>query len=464
MLVLASLAATSVTLFPPQGEPNAGDAPPSVQAKAAVLDAAAQESLRKKLQELFTAEAEYNMANGSKEREKTSKAREKAKEKFQDEWDAKSKKGNLLASMPDLRAIFYNCFEIAPPKSTPGTVRKDVCDLKALNLKFDYAIQLPKGYKQAVPTPTVVVLPGGVKDAAAPWSESRDYLAATWGKTAQEGAYIFHVCDIPESYAMDPVPDYSRDGQAEAESRRIACIWGPLGQTIQAANLDRRKLFLDCGRGTSAFGIRFASMFPDRFAGIVLRSPTAIEDIRLGSLFAMPVLAIKTAESAAAIDTLQKQFEAIAPGKFSVIEATDAYPFKAAAGDIDAWMQKQERQITPTHVVIEPNHDQYNKAYWVRILKANLIATSGGDSKPRIEVTADRANNRIVVKSQGIEAFELLLNDDLVDLDKEFTVVVNDKATTEKKVRDMRKMQERLLERRDYEFLYPVSYTTSVAK
>lgn len=464
MLVLASLAA-SVTFFLPQGETGAGDPPPSVQAKAAVLDAASQESLRKKLQELFSAEAEYNLADGSKEREKTSKAREKAKEKFQGEWDAKSKKGNLLASMPDLRAIFYNCFEIAPPKFSVGTVRKEVCDLeKALGLKFEYSIQLPKGYKPAVPCPTVVVLPGGVKDASGPWTKSADYLGATWGKTPQEATYIFHVADIPESYAMDPVPDYSRDGQAEAEARRIACVWGPLGQTIQTANLDRKKLFLDCGRGNCAFGVRFASMFPDRFAGIVLRSPAAIEDIRLGSLFAMPVLAIKTAENAEVVATLQKQFEAVAPGLFSVIEATDAYPFKASAGDIDAWMQKQARNITPLHVVVEPNHDQYNKAYWVKISKANLIATSAGDSKPRIEVTADRANNRIVVKSQGIEAFELLLNDDLVDLDKEFTVVVNDKATTEQKVRDMRRMQERLLERRDWEFLFPVSYSTSVGK
>lgn len=463
MLALASLAATALTVFSPQGDQNPGDAAPAAQAKPALLDAAAQESLRKKLQDLFATQADYDAADGVKDREKTGKARDKAKEKFQDEWNTRLKKGNLLGSMPDLREIFFNCFEIKAPKNQPGTARKEQFDFGG-DLKFDYSYLLPKGYKPAVPMPCIVMLPGGQKDAGAPWTESREYLSACWGKTEQENSYIFHVADVPENLTMDPVPDYSREGQEAFERRRIACVWGPLGKTMKTANLDRRKLFLDCGRGNCAFGVRLASMFPDRFAGIVLRSPTAIEDIRLGSLFAMPVLAIQTAENKDLVETLKKQFEAVAPGLFTVIEAKDTYPFKASAGDIDAWMGKQSRNIAPAHVVIEPNHDQYNKAYWVKIDKANLLTTSTGDQKPRIEVTADRANNRIVVKAQGIEAFTLLLNDELVDLDKEFTVVVNDKATTELKTRDMREMQKRLLDRLDWEFLFPVAFSTSVAK
>ena len=50
------------------------------------------------------------------------------------------------------------------------------------------------------------------------------------------------------------------------------------------------------------------------------------------------------------------------------------------------------------------------------------------------------------------------------DLDKDFTVVVNDKAVTEHKSRDRRGMQRRMLERRDWEFLFPVTYTSAVPK
>ena len=81
-----------------------------------------------------------------------------------------------------------------------------------------------------------------------------------------------------------------------------------------------------------------------------------------------------------------------------------------------------------------------------------------------VEVDADRANNRIVVKARGVEQFVLFLNDDLVDLDKEFTVVVNDKAFVEKKVRSFRDMVERMVVRRDWDYLFPVMYATTVPK
>jgi hypothetical protein len=53
------------------------------------------------------------------------------------------------------------------------------------------------------------------------------------------------------------------------------------------------------------------------------------------------------------------------------------------------------------------------------------------------------------VKTQGVDSFFLYLNDDLIDLDKEFTVVINDKASNQKLARSFREMQERLLLRRD---------------
>ena len=94
----------------------------------------------------------------------------------------------------------------------------------------------------------------------------------------------------------------------------------------------------------------------------------------------------------------------------------------------------------------------------------NPLHTAAADNKPRIEVTADRTANRIVVKARGVENFTLLLNDDLVDLDKEFTVIVNDKAVTEKRTRDLISMQKMLVDRRDWDFLFPVRYQSAVPK
>jgi hypothetical protein len=95
---------------------------------------------------------------------------------------------------------------------------------------------------------------------------------------------------------------------------------------------------------------------------------------------------------------------------------------------------------------------------------ADSLLTTTGNERPRLEVEADRANNRIVVKSVGIEQFELLLNDDLVDLDKEFTIVVNDKAIVEKRSRSFLDMHERMVQRSDWDYLFTVQYVTTVPK
>jgi len=469
MSILALLALLPAVLLLPQDPPAPAPAPApaATQAKPSLLTPAEQAGLRAKLVEFFEAMAAYDMADGIKDRERATKKKETAKDKFQTEWEKHSKKHNLLASMPDLRAIFDNCFTIKPPTVSLGTVHKQTLKYDETT-SFDYTIYLPKNYKADKPWRTMLVLPGTVApDQAAKWVEGREYWKQIWDKQAALADTIFHVCHLPEGLEMDPAPDFSRDGQEAEERRRIDAVLATfLGQTVVSnANVDRARVFVDCGRGTSAFGLRLVSMFPDRFAGVVLRHPMAVEELRLGSLLGMPVLMIKTAATAAAVDALKSRLEAVTPDSVTVIEATDEYPHLAAAPGIEAWLQKQRRNMCPTRVVIEPNHDLYRKAYWVRIGTMEPLLTSPADEKARIEVQADRANNRIVVSARGVENFTLLLNDDLVDLDKPFTVVINDKAVTEKRTRDRNGLQERVRrERVDWDFLFPVVFDTTVPK
>ena len=459
MTLLATIANSCLFVLAPQG---ATSEVPSSQERAALLTAKEQTSLRTKLQKMLEADEEYDAATG-RARDRASKNRQKAKESFRSEWESKGKKGNLLASIPDLKAIYENCFAVGKAPGSPGTVRPGKTVDFGEDRKYDYNYFLPKTYKPAVPMTTVLMLPG-LKEGETTWVDGRRYFDATWQKTAAVDDTIFHIPKFADGLEFDPTPDFSRDGQEALEQRRIETVWGTYGRTMMEVNVDRPRVFVDCGRGSSSFGVRFVSMFPDRFAGVILRHPTAFEDLRLGSLAGIPVLMIKTAATAAAIETLSKQFEAMTPESVTVIDAVDEYPFKGSADAIREWMAKQRRNMTPKRVIIEPNHNRFNNAYWVRIESMNPIHTSSAENKPRIEVTADRENNRIVIKAQGIEDFSLLLNDEIVDLDKEFTVVVNDKAVTEKRRRDERGMVQRMKTRRDWECLFPVFYSSSVPK
>lgn len=445
---------------PPSQAVRPAQDPAAAAGKPALLSAAEQATLRNKLMRYLADDAAYNRLSG-KEREKAARAREKTKEDFDSEWKKLEKKGNLLGSMTDLRAVFDNCFLVKAPQVSLGSLRTE--KLKELDVEFAYF--LPKTYKVDKPVRTVVVLPGtSAADAAAAWTKPADYFAATWDKSASSNDAIFHLPTVPAGLELDPIPDYSREGAEEEEERRIRLVWASFGDTMSSYNLDRGRIFLDAGRGACGFALRFVTLFPDRFAGIVLRQPTEVDDLRLGSLTGTAVLLLRTPATAAVVDALQQRLQEAAPGSATVLDAADEYPHKGSTAAIEDWMQKQRRNMSPSKVVIEPNHDRHNRAYWVDIDTADSLLTASPDKKPRLEVQADRAANRITVKAVGVERFTLLLNDDLVDLDKDFTVVVNDKAVQEKRTRSFRDLRDRVIQRSDWEYLFPVMFSTVVPK
>ena len=461
MSILASLAV--LTLLS-QAPPSNGQVGTNQDGRPPLLTPAEQLVLRDKVAEFIKCNDAYDRATAPKDREKTARFREKAKEAAEKEWDKMQKRGNLLGSMADLRAIYENCFLLERPEFSPGNLRSEKikADNKADATEFSFF--LPKTYKADKPMRTVIVLPGTAAAGAPAWAKPADYFAAVWDKTTALNDTIFQICHAPSGLEFDPVPDFSREGQAEEEDRRIKAVWSGLAPVMNAYNVDRPRVFLDCGRATCGFGVRFVSIFPDRFAGLILRQPVDVPDIRLGSLLGIPVLMLQTAATAGEVAALKGRLEAITPDSVTVVEATDEYPHKGASAQIEAWMQKQHRKIAPKKIVIESNHDRFHRSYWAEMDRVEPLSTAGPEDKPRLEVEADRATNRITVKTQGVDSFFLYLNDDLVDLDKEFTVVINDKASTEKRTRNPGEMLDRLLKRRDWEYIFPVLYHATVPK
>jgi hypothetical protein len=173
---------------------------------------------------------------------------------------------------------------------------------------------------------------------------------------------------------------------------------------------------------------------------------------------------VKSEATKAVVEALQKRIEELAPGSVTVLDAVGEYPYKDLTPKFEEWLRSKRRNAMPSKVVIEPNHDKFNNAYWADIVVADRLVSAAADKKPRLECTADRAANRITVKAVGVERFTIYLNDDLVDLDKDFTIVVNDKAVTEKKARNFRDMRENVIVRSDWELLFPVRYNATVPK
>ncbi|MCA8964135.1 MAG: hypothetical protein H6838_17100 [Planctomycetes bacterium] len=452
--------AASLLSFVPAAAQNGGSTDPVAKEKAAapdpLLSASEQASLRAKLIKYLEADEIYMAATDAKDREKAGSKRSKAKEDFEKEWDRLGKKGDLLGSMPDMRAVFDNCFTVKRPSFSLNQLRKGVNKEDGVEFSF----WVPKSYKPENPMATVIALPGAV--GGGKWDRAQDYFQKLFEKSSLANNNIVHVCQLPEGTEVDVPPDYTKEGAEVEELRRIGSVFSGFAETMNTLNVDRARVFLDCSKGNSAFGLRFVTLFPDRFAGVILRDPVAVDELRLGSLSNVPVLLFKTADNGQVVDALAARLKAVNPEGVTLVDATDAFPFKASNDFVEEWMGKQRRRMTPLSVVIEPNHDRFNRAYWVDMHTVSPLLTSPADKKPRLEVTADRASNRIDVKAVGVESFYLYLNDELVDLSKEFTVVVNGKAVTEKRTRSFSLMQEGLLQRRDWDYLYPVVYHSTV--
>jgi hypothetical protein len=465
MSVLASLALVSLLLpqAPQGGEQENGTA------KAGVLGPQERATLRDKLAKFNLEDANLAFAS-DRDREKARRKREAALKEFEEDW-AKAEKKGALGSMPDLRAVFENCFLLKPPTVSLGQLRADKTE--GNSGPVDFSFYLPKTYKPQVPARTILLLPGSTAaDNAGTWAKPADHFAATWEKSALADSSIVHVPVIPAGLELDPAPDYTREGGDADERRRFDAMWAGFGKTLQTYNVERSRVVLDCGRNACGFGMRFLTIYPDRFAGAVLRAPSEIEEprpgtttgIRLASLNGLPILLLRAEANAAAVDALTKRLDEESPGSATVLEVTDAYPHKGHAAEIEKWILERKREPLPKKLVIAPNHDQFNRAYWADIDVADSLVAAPIESLPRLECHADRAANRITVKAVGIERFTLFLNDDLVDLDKEFTVVVNDKAIPEKRTRNFREMRERVITRSDWDFLFPVVFSTAVPK
>lgn len=408
-----------------------------------VLTKSDHEALRNKLEDYYSARATLrDVPRDAPEnrRAAASKKENTAREKFLKDWEGRNGKKDALVSVPDLRAIFSGCFTY-DRQSGNGDVR----GMKPKDWPA-YDVVLSKKYRAEHATPSVVLMRG--HDADRGWASARDWYGATWKAAAEAAEYAFVLPDVDDSIDFDPVVDLSKQEGEATDGKRREVILGGLGAASQAVNIDRDRLYLDCGRGSCRFALRLATYSPHLFAGLVLREPVDPGDLALDSLAGVPVLLLRTAATKDVCERLAAALDKGQAGTATVLDAKGEYPHAESAADIATWMGARTRDMFRSRVVIANTHDRLKRAFWVFMGTAEPIADVPPDARPRLEVVADRATNKITVTARGVLDFSLLLNDAIVDLDQEITTIINGKAQPPFKVeRSLKKLL-------DYVFLY----------
>ncbi|MCA8956692.1 MAG: hypothetical protein KDC87_11515 [Planctomycetes bacterium] len=414
MAILASLTVLSLVTAAPQSAAQEPDA--RLKPSLSKLEL---EDLNKKTKAWVAAMLHLEEKHDTRNRKRLDQAREKLFSVL-----AKKAKGQktdpVLSHTGNVLAMFDGCYEY---KRTPtsGEIKKQTVRSTMEGFKdLSYHFLAPKGYDANQPYRSVLVLTGW-DSARSAWAEARGYLSDMWAKSESAGDSLFVVPDLRKGDDLETHPDLTSTDGLTNEGERIAGVLRPFGELQRNFHVDRRRVFLDCGPATCGFGLRLATYFPGRFAGVILRRPVDPKDLQLGGLMGTPICLVSNDKTAAVCDKLKAALDKLKAGCTVVLKEGDK-----ANAEIEKWMRGVVRPLFPGSVIVAPNHDKFRRAYWVEIASCEpLDAVAAPEKRPMVRVDADYQKNRILVESRSVSAIRLYLNDALLDLDKEFTVVVN---------------------------------------
>jgi hypothetical protein len=372
--------------------------------------------------------------------------REKAranKRKFLDLFAAEGKKvgGDLSKFVPDLLQIFDGCFPY-PKHSLGGTVKEKLLVDGDKKRRQGYAVRFPKNYKPEQSWPLIFSLPA--RKSAKEWTSSKQWLETAWPKDNDKLADEFVVVcanladDMNLAGKIDPTKDESQDQGIRDDQLNRLWMFEILNDVFQEFRLDTDRVFLEASGEAIPFALRQLTLFPDRFAGVILKAPASAEldDATVFDNFRhLPIAIVADQASKATAEALAKAIAGPEKSKVTVLVGENGPAFGDKTNDLTAWLAGPRRNLFPARVVLGAAHDKLRKAYWVEISGAEYLSQVPLSERPRVEVTADRKTNRIEVKAVNVSQVRLFLNDLLVDLDSEITLVLNGQVKTEKRSR-----------------------------
>lgn len=231
-----------------------------------------------------------------------------------------------------------------------------------------------------------------------------------------------------------------------------------IGVIQRRLNVDRDRLYLEGAGAACDTVLRAATAAPDRFAAVVLRSPSAPPSAPCDNLAGIPVLVLAAGPGDGAAAALRRAIGAVDGGS---VEVRSDRGFED--GQLRSWLRQRVRRLMRERVTLVMRADAAVDGYWVSGISADL-GTSPFDDPARIEVVADRGRGRITVNAWRIERFSLLLNDELIDLDREFTLVVNGERVTMRRTRSLSFLTQTVADRFDPGFLFTTALAVDVPR
>lgn len=366
--------------------------------------------------------------------EGTSKAFDQITE-LVDKWD--KRKGALpsLSLIKDWERIFAS----AQAAMLPASAKKGIntIEFEVKGDKYRYSLSVPKDYApKSGGLPLLLCLPDATK-------KPQDFLEQAWTDADLRAKCILAVVQMPaEAASWTEMGAPGRPGGLDTAMR-------VLNNLRNSYALDPNRIFLVGLQGGAGAASKLACVFPHIFAGVIVRGGD-IEAISAANFRNLPSLWIGGGGNCTAFQT---EADTLGYKNCTVDPAANEQTLLA-------WIQSHPRIANPTEITIAPMHTANNRAYWVQVDRFDPAAKV----RPHLQVSVDRAANKITFVGDGIEMVNVSFNDAIVDLSKPVELVLNGASRKVQLARNLKSMLQMMFTSNDAGRVYTKYETFDLPK
>ena len=327
--------------------------------------------------------------------------------------------GSLLRHFGDLMQITKNSWPVSEKAHVHSTqLEAFFKDPKKAREKLILARRLPMAYRTNIVWPLIYCLPD-MRNGT--WIDAKSYLESNYPRSKDEtgDSYVL-VC--PEISALTDRSGLVDSTKPEKANRalRIDYDMRAINNMFVNYRIDTDRVYLTAEGASTPFAVSVASHAPHVFAGLILVNPvrTAQTQLVADNLSNLPVLVLYDKEHAPTAKLLASKLALCQLKSVKCKSPTGSY-----ATIVKAWAAKIKRNYYPKRVVMTQSRRDNVSSYWVEIEESNY----SGESKhrPHIEASYHRSSNKITIRTRHVSRVRILLNDLMIDLDKEVKFDLN---------------------------------------
>ncbi|MBK8178885.1 MAG: hypothetical protein IPK67_08360 [Planctomycetes bacterium] len=304
-----------------------------------------------------------------------------------------------LALTQDLSRGLHIANEYRIEKTKPGQVSTATTGPKSDPVS--YALWLPKVYRPTEESYPLLVCFPGMKDGKVLSGEN--FLQDNWIEPAVREKALIVALNLPEE-----VKSWTERQTSAGKPGGVDVAMLTLREISMRYAIDFDRIYA-CGRESGVpAALALAGRFPQNFAGVIGRAGDCGE-VLVDNYRNLPTFFAGAGAQAAAFEEAAKKL------------GYENCTLKSDGTDADAWawISTHPRASNPLRVTLVPKPFPL-RSYWIKIPPIDM-----GGGEVRVEGEIDRSKNQITITSTGVRQISVMLNDDLVDLNKPVTFVLN---------------------------------------